>query len=229
MQCPRVKTCACVWLPKPMLLAVYFSSETINSQEMSDFLKCKLDDKHWPDKIIRVDNLPTNPHGKISKLILARMLDKMPVLPQTADSLKVCLLKELKDAMSKSFTYDQVKNKDFFSIGGTSFLAVSMCNKLSLTCPQFAKLILPYLMSPKTTIDEIIQIAQKQIFDEDPKAKKRTKRARSDSDTFCHSDCMSNKRTSIMSASNPVEFMVIWTFDTGKCVDASPSLFQLGL
>lgn len=227
MQCPRVKTCACVWLPKPMLLAVYFSSETLNSQELSDFLKCKLDDKHWPDKIMRVDNLPTNPHGKISRQILSRMYERHLTMPQTLDSLKANFLQELKMAMGKSFTYDQIKHKDFFSIGGTSFLAVSMCNRLSLSCPQFGKMILPYLMSQRHTVDDIIQIAFKELSGDDGKHKRRSKRFRSDSGNVGQSESLL-KRAS-MNNNDPVEFMVLWSYDTGKCVDASPVLFQSGL
>ncbi|KAM3967927.1 aminoadipate-semialdehyde dehydrogenase [Aphomia sociella] len=226
MQCPKVKTSSCIWLPKPMLLVVYFSSETINSQELSDFLKCKLDDKHWPDKIIRVDNLPTNPHGKTSKLILSKMYEKTATISQSFDTLKLHFMKELQLAMSKHFTYDQIKHKDFFAIGGTSFLAVSMCNKLSLSCPRFGKLILPYLISQKNTIDDIMQLAQKEICTKEIKPKKKIKRSLSDSNSL--TEIQSYKKIS-QKPTSPVEFIVLWTYDTRKCVDASPSLFQMEL
>lgn len=232
MQCPRVKTCSCIWLPKPLLLVVYFSSETLTSQELSDFLKCKLDDKHWPDKILRVDNMPTNPHGKISKLILSKMYEKVITnVPQTLDSLKVSFLQELQSIMSRNFTYDEVKDKDFFAIGGTSFLAVSMCNKLSLTYPQFGKFILSYLMTQKNTIDEIIQLAHKELCTEDPKSRRKMKRCRPNRDEQSMGESTSFKKVSIVTenSNNPVEFIVLWTYDTGKCVDASPTLFQIKL
>uniref|UniRef100_A0A2A4K170 AMP-dependent synthetase/ligase domain-containing protein n=1 Tax=Heliothis virescens TaxID=7102 RepID=A0A2A4K170_HELVI len=227
MQCPRVKTCSCMWLPKPMLLVVYFSSETLSSQELSDFLKCRLDDKHWPDKIMRVDNLPTNPHGKVSKQILCKMFERLNSTPHSVDSLKFMFLKELKSALSKTFNYDQIKDKDFFSLGGTSFLAISICNKLSHSCPQFSKVILPYLMSQKNSIEEILQIAQRQMCAHEAKAKRRIKRSRSDSEAMGQSGYLVLKKAS-MSSSVPVEFNVMWTHDTGKCVDASPTLFQSG-
>ncbi|KAG6453559.1 hypothetical protein O3G_MSEX008210 [Manduca sexta] len=226
MQCPRVKTCSCLWLPKPLLLVVYFSSETLSCQELSDFLKCKLDDKHWPDKVVRVDNLPINRHGKISKQMLTKMYEQVVLAPQSLDSLIKRFMKELKVSLNKNLSYDQIKEKNFYSIGGTSFLAVSICNKLSLTTPQFGKLLLPYLMSQKTSLEEIMQVVQKEICVEEPKVKKKIKRARSNSDTY--TDCVSNKKTSIVSGNIPVEFIVLWTFDTGKCVDASPTLFQSG-
>lgn len=230
MQCPRVKSCSCIWLPKPLLLVVYFSSETLTSQELSDFLKCKLDDKHWPDKIVRVDNMPTNPHGKISKLILSKMYEKViNNVPATLDSLKLSFLKELQVIMSRKFTYDEVKHKDFFAIGGTSFLAVSMCNKLSLTCPQFGKFILPYLMSQRKTIDEIMQLAQKELCIEDTKTKRKMKRSKSNAESMQDSPSFKKVSTNIDNSSNPVEFVILWTYDTGKCVDASPTLFQYGL
>ncbi|XP_075972142.1 aminoadipate-semialdehyde dehydrogenase [Anticarsia gemmatalis] len=228
MQCPRVKACACVWLPKPSLLVVYFSSEILNCQELSDFLKCKLDDKHWPDKIIRVDNLPTNSHGKISRQLLCKMYEKTTGIPQTLDSLKVMLLAELKEILNKYFTYDQIKNKTFFAIGGTSFSAVTMCNKLSITYPPFGKLILPHLMSQRNTIDDIMQIAQKEIFSDESKPKRRIKRSRSDSEAalmLSNVDTAAPKKPN-MDSPRSIEFIKMWTYDTGKCVDASPTLFK---
>ncbi|XP_045492128.1 beta-alanine-activating enzyme [Colias croceus] len=227
MQCPRVKTCSCVWLPKPLLLVVYFSSETLSSQELSDFLKCKLDDKHWPDKIIRVDNLPTNPHGKISRQILAQMFEKILPLPQSVSSLKLLFLKELKFILNRNFTYEEIKDKDYFSLGGTSFLAISMCNKLCLTCPQFGKLILPHLLSRKSTIEDIMQLAVKELGME-IKPKKRLKRPRSNTESFLSTTQSIKKATEVPSSSNPIDFVVAWSYDTGKCVDASPSLYQHG-
>ncbi|CAH4036098.1 unnamed protein product [Pieris brassicae] len=227
MQCPRVKTCSCVWVPKPFLLVVYFSSESLTSQELSDFLKCKLDDKHWPDKIIRVDNLPTNSHGKISRQMLAQMFEKVQPLPQSVSSLKVLLLKELKVSLNKTFIYDEIKDKDFFSLGGTSFLAISMCNKLSLTCPEFGKFILPYLLTQKSTIDQVMQTALKELHMEN-KTKKRLKRTRSTSESHFSASHSIKKIMETSSSSNPVDFIVAWSFDTGKCVDASPTLFQHG-
>lgn len=221
MLCPRVKTCSCIWLPKPLLLVVYFSSETLTSQELSDFLKCKLEDKHWPDKIIRVDNLPTNRHGKVSKMILSEMYESVSFTPQTYHSLKESFLKELKATINRNFIYDEIKDKDFFAIGGTSFLAVTLCNKLSFICPKFSKIILPYLMSQKHTIDDIMEFAQKELCNDDSKPKKRLKRIRS-SRTI-----IASKKSSLTRA-NPVDFIILWTYDTGKCVDASPTLFLTG-
>ncbi|XP_059051331.1 beta-alanine-activating enzyme [Achroia grisella] len=227
MQCPRVKTSSCIWLPKPSLLVVYFSSETLSSQELSDFLKCKLDDKHWPDKIIRADNLPTNPHGKMSKLLLSKMYEETVNMPLTLDSLRVSFLKELQIIMSKvNLTYEEIKDKDFFSIGGTSFLAVSMCNKLSLSCPKLGNLILPYLVSQKTTIDDILQLVHKETCDSEIKVKKKIKRTYSDAHSCTQSQ--SYKRSNTESSTNLIEFILLWTSDTGKCVDASPLLFQIG-
>lgn len=226
MQCPRVRTCSCLWLPKPMLLVVYFASETLSTQELSDFLKCKLDEKHWPDKIVRVDNLPTNPHGKVSKQIIAKMFERRQS-PQTIDSLKNTFLEELNSAMTESFTYDQIKDKNFFSLGGTSFLGISICNKISLTCPQFGKLILPYLISRKHTIDEIMQIAGKKVCLDIVKPKKiGKKRLNSDNADKQVAVLACSKRPSTMSYSNAVEFNVVWGINTGKCVDASPTLYQ---
>lgn len=224
-QCPKVKTCSCIWLPKPLLLVVYFSSETLSSQELSDFLKCKLDDKHWPDKIIRVDDLPTNPHGKISKVILSKMYESTLSQQPTFDTLKDLFLKELKSSMNRSFSYNQIKDKDFFTIGGTSFLAVTMCNRLSLNCPQFGKLILPYLISPKYTIADIMQIAQKVSRLDDIKKKRKIKRSRSTNESC--SEIPSHKKSGTIITSNLMEIHVMWSYDTGKCVDASPTLFQM--
>nr|XP_026491057.1 beta-alanine-activating enzyme [Vanessa tameamea] len=226
MQCPRVKTCSSIWLPKPMLLVVYYSSETLTSRELSDFLKCKLDDKHWPDKIIRVDNLPMNPHGKTSRQILSQMFEKSQV-PHTLESLTVSLMKELKVTLNRNLTYEDIKDKEFFAIGGTSFLAVSLCNKLSLICPKFGKLILPYLITEKSTIGEIMQLAIKEVGVDVKNSRRRLKRLRSNTESSA-STTQYNKKLVENHLGNPIEFVVVWTYDTGKCVDASPTLFHDG-
>ncbi|CAH0397000.1 unnamed protein product [Chilo suppressalis] len=225
MQCPKVKTCSCVWLPKPLLLVVYFSSESLTSCELSDFLKCKLDDKHWPDKIVRVENLPMNLHGKISKSNLLKMNKKVSYVTTSLDSLKVLFQKELCLILNAQFTYDEIKYKDFFSIGGTSFLAVSLCNKISHKCSEFGKFILPYLMSQRYTIDEIMQLAQKQLSSEEIKGKGKVKRSRSNLGSSSETQIMKKANNNI--CTSPVEFTVLWSYDTGKCVDASPTLFQI--
>ncbi|CAH2244632.1 jg3861 [Pararge aegeria aegeria] len=228
MQCSRVKTCSCVWLPKPMLLVLYFSSETLSSQELSDFLKCKLDDKHWPDRTIKVDNLPTNPHGKISKRMLSQLFEKSSQMPKTLDSLKLMFLKELKVVLGSNITYEDIKYKDFIALGGTSFLAVSMCNKLSLIYPELGKFILPSLITQSKTIDEIIQLAHQELCLETKKPKKRLKRSRSNTESFVSTAQSVKKATENHVLQSPVEFVVVWSYDTGKCVDASPTLYQHG-
>ena len=226
MQCPRVKTCSCIWLPKPNILVVYYSSENLSSQELSDFLKCKLDDKHWPDKIIRVDNLPTNSHGKTSKQILSQMFENSH-FTHTFDSLKDLLLKELKILLNRQFIYEEIKDTDFFSIGGTSFQAVALCNKISTISPQFGKFILPYLLTHGNKISEILSVAIKQLRLEDKKSKKKLKRPMSISESL--STNQSVKKVIENSTSGSIELINVWSYDTGKCVDASPTLFQNGL
>ncbi|XP_034825211.1 beta-alanine-activating enzyme [Maniola hyperantus] len=228
MQCPRVKTCSCVWLPKPMLLVVYFSSETLSSQELLNFLKCKLNEKFWPDKTIKVDNLPTNPHGKISKQMLSQLFEKSSQMPKTLDSLRLMFLKELKVSLGLNVTYEDIKHKDFFAVGGTSFLAVLMCNKLSLMYPQFGHFILPFLVIRKKTIDEIIQLAYQELNLEVKTSKKRLKRSRSNTESFISTAQSTKKLVKNPEHQTPVEYVVLWLYDTGKCVDASPTLYQHG-
>lgn len=229
MQCPRVKTCSCVWLPKPRLLVVYYSSEIFSSKELSDFLKCKLDDKHWPDKIIRVDNMPMNNHGKISKVTLAELYEK-PTTPTkivpTINSLKVKFLQELKLTLKSNFTYDDIKDKDFFAIGGTSFLAVILCNRIAITYPRFGNFLLPHLMTQRYDIDQIMQLAANEMgIIEAPKCKKKLKR----SVVLSEVNSEHTVKRSVTSRDSPVEFVVLWNYDTGKCVDASPTLWQTAL
>ncbi|XP_049888105.1 beta-alanine-activating enzyme [Pectinophora gossypiella] len=231
MQCPRIKTCSCVWLPKPKVLHVYYSSETFSSQDLSDYLKCKLDDKHWPDRIIRVDNMPVNSHGKISKVLLAKMYDQFQSTPLTTTSLKVKLLNELKRVLNFKGTYDDAKGKDFFSLGGTSFLAVTMCNSISLTNPDFGKFLLPHLMNHRKSIDEIMDLATREVFieAENPKKRKKSKNSVSESESVTVTDIIPSKKKLNSPISAPLEFIEMWTYNTGKCVDASPALLQTGL
>ncbi|XP_013140659.1 PREDICTED: acyl-CoA synthetase family member 4 [Papilio polytes] len=217
MQCSEVKTCSCIWLPKLMLLVLYYSSETIKSHDLSILIKGKLEEKHWPDKIIKVDNLPTNLHGKTSKQILSTMFENdlnKPTIPATN-----AFLEELTSMLRTTLPIEEIKNKNYQSIGGTSFLAIAMCNKLSHTYPQLGNFILPYLISNNKTIQDIVQLVEKDYSYEEMKSKKRTKKPdfRSKRLAYALSEVLELDR-------NLVEFQELWKFDTGKCVDASPTL-----
>lgn len=231
MHCPRVKACSCIWMPKPRLLVVYFSSETFSSQDLSDFLKCKLDDKHWPDKIIRVNNLPTNAHGKITRALVTKSFDCLDY-PVTLNGLKAKFLMELRDHLSQRFTFDDIKDKDFFSLGGTSFLAVSLCNKLSQTDADFGRCLLPHLMSPMKTISQVIELVGKEIdknmaeHKEANKDMKTLKRTASEAMSSCSESATSKKSAA---AVIPLQIVIFWTYNTSKCVDASPALLKTDL
>ncbi|KAL4709338.1 hypothetical protein ACJJTC_007070 [Scirpophaga incertulas] len=225
MQCPEVKTCSCVWLPKPMLLVVYYSSETLKSCELSKILRNKLDDKHWPDKILRVDSIPMNSHGKISKQAVVKLYETLTNIPKTFDFLKDCFVKELQNLMNKTVTYEDIKNHDFLSFGGTSFLAMAICNKMSLTYPEISRYILPLLITKRNTIDEIMHLAHAEMFVNEVRAKKKLKR--SVSDTNLKRKGMKKKNE--LKTVKYVEMTIMWTFDTGKCIDASPALINIGI
>lgn len=224
MQCPRVRSCSCVWLQTPLLLIVYFSAETLSSQELLDFLKCKLDEKYWPDKVIRVDTLPTNAHGKTSKEILVNIYKKSNIL-QNVENIKSYLFKELKALVNKDLNYEDLQSKSFFSLGGTSFLAVTICNKLSLTFPEVGKHILPHLLSHNKSIGDVLKTITQDTNCLENKFKKSIKRNRSTS-SHGENSISYKKGAGGIRNSNTVEFVVQWTFDTGKCVDASPALYK---
>lgn len=228
MHCPRIKACSCIWMPKPRLLVVYFSSETFSSQDLSDFLKCKLDDRHWPDKIIRVNNLPTNAHGKITRALVTKSFDRLDY-PVTLNNLKAKFLMELRDHLNQRFTFEDIKDKDFFSLGGTSFLAVSLCNKLSQTDAGFGRCLLPHLMTPMKTINQVIEEVGKEInkhtteHKEVNKDNKMLKRVASES-MGSSLDSASYKKNSAVVI--PPQIVIFWTYNTNKCVDASPTLLR---
>lgn len=231
MHCPRIKACSCIWMPKPRLLVVYFSSETFSSQDLSDFLKCKLDDRHWPDKIIRVSNLPTNAHGKITRALVTKSFDRLDY-PVTLNNLKATFLMELRDHLRQRFTFDDIKDRDFFSLGGTSFLAVSLCNKLSQTGVGFGRCLLPHLLTPTKTINQAIEEVGKKInknmaeHNEANKDIKILKRVASESTGSCL-DSASYKKYSATAI--PPQIVIFWTYNTNKCVDASPTLLPTDL
>lgn len=227
MLCPRVKACSCIWMPNPRLLVVYFSSETFSSQDLSDFLKCKVDDRHWPDKIIRVNSLPTNAHGKITRALVTKSFDTLDY-PVTLNNLKAKFLMELRDLLSQRFTFEDIKDKDFFSLGGTSFLAVSLCNKLSQTDAGFGRCLLPHLMSPTKTISQVVEAVGKEINKNmvEHKDGKTLKRVASQSTSSCSETATSKKSTAKVL---PLQIVIFWTYNTSKCVDASPTLLRTDL
>lgn len=224
MQNPHVKACSCIWLPKPMLLIVYFTSETISSNTLGDFLKNKLDDKMWPDKIIKIDNMPITLHGKISKEHLHELHENCIQNNSLTTDLKVILLNELVWALNKNFTYEEIKDKDFFSLGGTSFLAITLCNKLSHEHGEIGKLMLQFLLSNKNTIDKIIKMVEREL----KKPGMRNKVLKRNSSNV-EGVVLRKKYThlnSIQEMKTAFNISVHWTYNTGKCVDASPSIFE---
>ncbi|KAI5636617.1 AMP-binding enzyme domain-containing protein [Phthorimaea operculella] len=271
MHCPRIKASSCLWLPKPKLLVVYFSSETFSSQDLSDFLKCKLDDKHWPDRIVRVDSMPTTTHGKISKIVLKKLLNSDSTiqeqsLQQSLPALKIKFLQEAKATLKSNMTYDEIKNQNWYDIGGSSFLAVTLCNLMSLIHPEYGRYLLPQLMSQSLTIDQALDAAEKmiaapeQVFsaqdspehhsperhspqldtEKPTNASKKMKTSSDEYDSPSSSGMTVAPESSSLVRSlslsipptpdvNLIEFTEMWTYNTGKCVDASPSVIQLGL
>ncbi|KAG7305456.1 hypothetical protein JYU34_009525 [Plutella xylostella] len=236
---PLVKSCSCIWLPKPTLLVVYYVSDTLTTRELSNFLKSKLNDKHWPDKVIRIENLPLNPHGKVSKQTLNTLFNQRLLAHSSlTEDCKSQFIKELKCTLDSCISYDEIKDKDFYSIGGTSFMAVAMCNRMSQTYPSFAKSALPLLLSHKNTIYTVVQEVDKCILDVVKKPKRKIKRTRCktlDGETVSikksNLTVTTDNQTSIITADRmtevPFSMSVEWSYDTGKCVDASPELFHI--
>lgn len=219
MECLEIKTCSCIWLPKLMLLVLYFSSETFSSYELSKVIKSKLEEKCWPDKLIKVNNLPTNTHGKTSRLTLSKMFEK-DTLAQQNILPSVAFIEEL--LLGKNLKIDEIKDKTFEAVGGTSFLAITMCNKLSHMYPKLGNLILPNLISNNKSINEIVQIIQKDYFYEKRKSKKRLKSPDSKSKRLASMQTINEIQK--YSAIQHIVFEELWKYNTGKCVDASPTL-----
>lgn len=231
MLCPKITACACIWLQKPMLLVVYYSSVTFNCQDLTNFLKCKLDDKHWPDKIIRVASIPINEHGKVSKKVLADLYNSELSLTISENSFKETFMTELNATLVSDMSYEDIKDKDFFSIGGTSFTAITICNRISQCCPEFGKILLPNLVTRRHTIDKIVQQARKRILNIETKEGKRKKARRrssaNESTALPAEEAVVKRNTN--TPSELAEFVVLWTYDTGKCIDASPTIFETDL
>ncbi|XP_068627753.1 beta-alanine-activating enzyme [Battus philenor] len=217
MECSEVKTCSCIWLPKLVLLVLYYSSEKICTKDLSILIKGKLDEKYWPDKIIKVDNLPMSTHGKTSKHILSKMFENDLVTPTIPPTL--AFLEELTLMLKTNLNVEQMKNKTFLSIGGTSFLAIAMCNKLSHVYPELGNLILPHLISNIKTVQEITKLIEKNYNYDECKLKKRFQR----SEPKAKKLAMTLSKVFELDRTR-VEFQEFWKYDTGKCVDASPTL-----
>lgn len=214
---PDVIACSCIWIPKMLLLILYFSSDNIVGNTLAEFLKARLKESFLPDRIIRIKSLPMNEHGKASKESLIKLFENSKI-SQLNHDFKTTFLNELKTSIDSNIVYDNVKDKDFFAIGGTSLLAVTLCNKLSAQFPEASKNVLPHLLSQKNSVAKIIRIASRA----ESKSSTRLKKRRSLSDMNKTDSKMLKKSASCVKYS--VEKS--WSYDTRKCVDASPTLFE---
>lgn len=228
-QDPRVRACCCVWLPKPMQLVLFFSSYACTSHDVSDLIKnSKLGHNYIPDKIIRVDNFPVTEHGKICKQTLTKIFKAESEKDSHTSSINQLILKELRETLRHKLEYEEIQDKDFFTLGGSSFLAVTLCNKLSVKHPFLGKACLPFILQPKNSIKEVLRLVDTKLspydmskWSKEVKSRKRLKRKPSITSV--------TKEESQEKLVRTVEFVVLWKFNMGKCVDASPTLFHSGL
>lgn len=226
MQCPKINSCSCIWLPKPSLLIVYYSSEMVDNQELIDFLKIKLDHISLPDRVIKVKSLPVNEHGKISKKILMKLYESSNTSSMSRENFRSKFLRELRSSLNLTCPYNVIKDKDFFSMGGTSILAVTLCNKLCHDYPELARLVLPHLLSHKNTIGKILRIVQKVEFvnTNANKLMLKSKRSKCSIDESISETELPKRSNTEVNAK--VTLSEMWSYDTKKCVDATPALFE---
>lgn len=217
----HVQQCICIWKKKnQFVIALYTSNENITS-DIWKYLRVILNIYSLPDYLLRVDILPINEHGKIS-LSKSEILYKN--LFERIDS-NVNVVSLFISLVSKYSLWDKninnVINKSFIDIGGTSIQAVQLINEFeNITSKNISDLYIK-LLDKECSINSVVEflhhnteINLNAVENDESFSKNNIKRS------IKYEINDSVKRSRSISA----KFETIWKFNTGKCIDARPVL-----
>ncbi|MEN6349558.1 MAG: non-ribosomal peptide synthetase [Syntrophomonas sp.] len=110
------------------LCAYYVSDEALDDEEIKQFISYHLPSYMVPGALIRIENIPLTPHGKVDKGALplpAIQLEKGEMRP--LNGLEEDIARVWRDVLG---VHDFGVNDSFFNLGGTSLKAVSVITRL---------------------------------------------------------------------------------------------------
>lgn len=206
---------ACVFVKKRIILS-YESSENLNEQLYNHF-KNKLTPNEIPDDVRRVDFLPMNEHGKISKEDLRELYreiyanEKMRAIDNVEDIFLDAInqMFNLKLSKPSESSGDEPDGKrirsDIYStfnqLGGKSFDALRITMKIENIMNVTSNGLLPKLLDNQHTIKELCEYLTKLV----PKNESPTKTSKFQNNLI----------------------QELHTYDLKKCVDSSPALLEI--
>ncbi|MGV3559415.1 amino acid adenylation domain-containing protein [Larkinella arboricola] len=141
IQYPGISQCAAhvdeSALSEKRLVAYYVSSDKLDKSSLFTFLKSRLPDFMIPALLIKIDNIPLSPNGKVDRRLLPKpetnrsAIDNLFVAPVTSTE------KTVATVWAALLQLDKVGLDDnFFELGGTSILSVKC---VSLLKQQFKR------------------------------------------------------------------------------------------
>lgn len=211
----------CFWLSELSKLILCISTKD-SLDYYALFLKSRLDNHELPDIIKYVDKLPLSKHGKVDRKVLIRMLMK------SISSIDTSPLKIFTDFLKNSLGLpeDSFQNLDFLkekrsklaidknfrSLGATSFQALSLATELSelLKDSNDQKRILEVLLDDRSavSVNDIIHFLS--------------------TVTYIQGPCKGIIKNKIDFPPNSASLNItqVWRYNLGKCIDASPVLLE---
>ena len=209
-----IKSCHCVFNEKINKLGLFYSGKNNSKMKLTSYENFiengynypvnKLQDIEKPDYLIEISKVPLNTHGKCDKTKLLSYLEELLVLRNTNLNVKNVFKNAWNDVLRANIP--NLNSESFTSLGGNSVLALQLIGKLEdagLNVPQ----------------DLILQILNGNSFEDCCKSfiyntaegplKKKKK--------FIEEDDGSEDNFNLR---------IKWKHDLGKCIDATPTVFN---
>ena len=224
------------------ILIVYYVPENHGVEiNVFEFMLKSYPSEFIPDKIAAVDCFPLTKHGKIDKKKLRKKISK-EVLDWDASYVKAIVTKCWNEVLRISPENFISNELEFSVLGGNSFIAAYLVNKLSDFFPQkisyeemFVKVLTSSLNQFIEFITFYVGVAVETKLEVDTSSFSNFKRQRCNHfnallKTHISQTCMCSRyfsdfyRIYFSNLPNNLLFSQQWYFDMQKCVDASPLL-----
>ncbi|XP_077296949.1 aminoadipate-semialdehyde dehydrogenase isoform X2 [Arctopsyche grandis] len=208
-----IDQCFCFWREtNSMLILFYISNENIK-HSFWKYLSENLNAYSMPDDLIKVDALPMNNHGKISLYKTEELYKNLIENRINTLNDKHILLTMINRYISNVLNFEDIKNKSFINLGGTSIAAVQMTNQLennyNTTFPELYTYLLD-VECPLVTVLDFLKSFSILNHTENKSIKRNLNTIELPVESLkkqCH-------------AKTKLNFELVWSFNTGKCVDA---------
>ncbi|KAG8248869.1 hypothetical protein J6590_032442 [Homalodisca vitripennis] len=235
-ECEGVVSASCVLHADCLGLFVHLEENSLRldsfREKLTTLLRSRLNKASVPDLILQVDQLPLNRHGKVNKNKLKQKLSEV-IKSELKDRKPVDLFKALWRQYLSSESQEDV---GFLNGGGNSVTAMQIVNRLKLPTTRATATVLAQMLN-NSSLAECCRLVEASdsgggetdtanvTRDDLERNQSVSKKAKIDSadKVMCivMKGCSADSEVSLDSN---FEMKIAWSYDLGKCVDASPTI-----